>query len=52
MEADPTPASGRASRIHQSIFLSRHTNIGIVFQAALRLWLTLFSVDCTMNIVW
>jgi hypothetical protein len=43
---------GRESRIRQSIFLSLHTNIGIAFQATLRLLLTLFSVDYTMNIAW
>jgi hypothetical protein len=41
---------GREYRIRQSIFLSPHTNIGIAFQATLRLWRTLFSVAYTMNI--
>jgi len=37
IEADPTPALGRASRIRQSVFLSHKTNIGIAFQATLKL---------------
>lgn len=45
-------ASGQASRIRQPSFLSRHTNIGIVFLNILRLWRTRFWVDCTMNMAW
>jgi hypothetical protein len=46
------PALGRESRIRQSIFLSLHTNIGIVYRLTLRLWRTLFSVDCTTNMAY
>ena len=48
----PPPALGREFRTHQPIFLSHHKNIGIAYRLTLRLWLTLFSVEYTMNIAW
>jgi len=38
--------------LRQSIFLSLHRNIGIVFRTILWLWPTLCWVDYTMNIDW
>ena len=46
------PALGQESWTRKSIFLSRHTTIGIVFLVTLRLSLILFSVDFTMYIAW
>ncbi len=46
------PALGREFRTHPQSSLSHYTSIVTVFQTILGLWLTLFSVDYTMNMVW
>jgi len=38
--------------IHEAIFQSHYTRIGIVFRTAVKLWLTLSWVAYTMNIAW